>query len=76
MVTIITTLIICATVVLCTFKICRTWKPVIPVQQQYQTAEEIAKQLDEADKDKVPNFQDVIDAINKEFLGVEDENEE
>jgi hypothetical protein len=73
MVSIICTTIISATVVLCIFKICGTWKPVSPTQQPALTEEELKQALKEADD--APNFQDVIEFINKEFTGVEDSDE-
>jgi hypothetical protein len=46
-----------------------------PAQQPNITEEELNKAYRDAEADKVPDFQDVIDFINKEFTGVEDSDE-
>ena len=76
MVSIICTTIISATVVLCIFKICETWKPVSPTQQPIITEEELNKAYQEADKESIPDFQEVISFINREFTGVTEDSDE
>ena len=73
MVAIICTLIICVTVLASIVLIKQTLISIYTPAQQHAvyTEEDIKKMEEEAEKDKIPNFQDVIDAINKEFLGVE-----
>lgn len=76
MTAIICTVIICVTVLLCVDKICKlaTQKPV--TQQPTITEEDLEKAYKEAETDKVPDFQDVLEAINKEIAGIaEDDNE-
>ena len=75
MTAIICTIIICATVLLCVNKLATVFKPVIPAQQSI-TDEELAKAYKEAEADKVPDFQEVINFINKEFTGVTEEDYE
>ena len=74
MVAIICTIIICATVLLCVHRITNIWKPEQPVQQQGITEEDLAKAYQDAEK--VPDFQDVINFINKEFTGVTEDGDE
>ena len=76
MTSIICTTIICITVLLCIVKICETFKPVEPAQQLGITEEDLEKAYKEAEADKIPDFQDVLEAINKEIAGLaEDDNE-
>mgnify|MGYP002524090356 CR=1 FL=1 len=79
MVAITCTLIICATVILCVFKLSADYKsqfiPEIRAQQPI-TQEDLEKAYQEAEKDKIPDFQEVINYINKEFTGVEGDDEE
>lgn len=77
MVAIICTVIICVTVLLCVTIIARVTKDVmLPAQQEGITQED----LDNAYKNSnaAANFQDVVNFINKEFMGIdtEDENED
>lgn len=76
MVAIICTIIICATVFVCVFRICDIFRAPAVVAQQSITEEDLDKAYKEAEQDKVPDFQDVIEFINKEFTGVEGDNEE
>lgn len=76
MVAITCTIIICTTVLLCTIRICALFTEPEPVAQQGITEEDLDKAYKEADKDKIPDFQDVIAFINKEFTGVEGDDEE
>lgn len=79
MVAIICTIIICSTVLLCVFKVCDAFKSQsIPElsAQQYVTEEDLEKAYKEAEKDRVPDFQDVINYINKEFTGITEDSDE
>lgn len=77
MVAIICTIITCATVLLCVFRVCDAFKQ---QQETYVpqsvTQEDLDKAYQEAEKDKIPDFQEVINYINKEFTGVEGDDEE
>lgn len=76
MTAIVCTTIICITFLLCVVKICETWKPVTPAQQLGITEEELEEAYKKAEADKVPDFQDVLEAINREIAGLaEDDNE-
>ena len=79
MVAIICTIIICLTVLLCVFKVCDAFKqqeiPEVSVQQ-FVTEEDLEKAYKEAEKDKAPDFQDVIEFINKEFTGITEDDDE
>lgn len=75
MAAIICTIIICATVVLCTFKICDTYKPE-PAAQQSITQAELDDAYKQAAKENIPDFQEVISFINKEFTGIEEGGDE
>lgn len=76
MITIICTVIICVTVLLCVKQICKTWKPAITTQQPMISQEDLDKAYKEAEKDKSADFQDVIEFINKEFMGIAEEDED
>lgn len=75
MAAVICTIIICATVTLCTFKICDTYKPE-PAAQQLVTQADLDAAYKEASKEKIPDFQEVISFINKEFTGIEEDGDE
>jgi len=76
MTAIICTTIICATVLLCIMQICKTWKPAAITQQQSLSQEDLDKAYEEAERDKVPDFQDVIEFINKEFTGITEDDDD
>lgn len=76
MIPIVCTLIGCATVSLLFSMALKVYvKLNTPAQQPNITEEELSKAYRDAEADKVPDFQDVIDFINKEFTGVEDSDE-
>lgn len=76
MIPIVCTLIVCATVSLLFSMALKVYiKMNTPAQQPSITEEELSKAYRDAEADKVPDFQDVIDFINKEFTGVEDSDE-
>lgn len=76
MTAIICTTIICGTVLLCTQILARSFKPEISVQQPTVSQEDLEKAYEEAEKDKAPDFQDVIEFINKEFTGIMEDNDD
>lgn len=76
MTAIICTTIICATVLLCTQILARSFKPEISAQQPTVSQEDLEKAYEEAAKDKAPDFQDVIEFINKEFTGIMEDNDD
>lgn len=76
MTAIICTTIICATALLCTMQICKTWKPAAITQQQSLSQEDLDKAYEEAERDKIPDFQDVIEFINKEFTGITEDDDD
>ena len=76
MTAIICTTIICATALLCTMQICKTWKPIADVQHPTISQEDLEKAYKEAEKDKSADFQDVIEFINKEFMGIMEEDDD
>lgn len=76
MTAIICTTIICITALLCTMQICKTWKPAAITQQQSLSQEDLEKAYKEAERDKVPDFQDVIEFINKEFMGIMEDDDD
>ena len=79
MVAITCTLIICATVILCVFKLSADYKSQFISDnsaQQFITQDDLDKAYQEAERDKIPDFQEVINYINKEFTGVEGDDEE
>ena len=70
MTAIICTTIICATVLLCVFRISRLWLiSHTPTQQPTITEEDLEKAY--RDNPDVPDFQKVIQFINEEFSGVD-----
>jgi len=73
MVTIISTIIVCTTVLLCVNIIAKILRDVLLPTQQPGITE---KDLEEAYKNNsnAANFQDVVDFINKEFMGVDSED--
>lgn len=74
MIAIICTVIICVTVLLCVFWICDAFKQhPVTAQQPTITDEDLDKAYKDAEADKTPDFQDVIDFINKEFTGAADD---
>lgn len=76
MTAIICTLIICITVLLCTEKLVRSFKPDNSAQQTSSiTNEELEKAYEEAERDNTPDFQDVINAVNKEFIRIMEEDD-
>ena len=76
MTAIICTTIICGTVLLCTQILARSFKPEISAQQPTVSQEDLEKAYEEAEKDKAPDFQDVIEFINKEFTGIMEDNDD
>ena len=78
MVAIICTIIICLTVLLCVFKVCDAFKQQeLPEDNTQQLTEaDLEKAYKEAEKDKAPDFQDVIEFINKEFTGITEDDDE
>lgn len=75
MVAIICTIIICATVLVSVYRITEVFVKPEPDTQQL-TQDDLDKAYQEAEKDKIPDFQEVINYINKEFTGVEGDDEE
>lgn len=76
MVAIVCTIIICVTVLLCVDKICKLAIQKPDTQQPVITNEDLEMAYKEAETDKMPDFQDVLEAINKEIAGIaEDDNE-
>jgi len=76
MIPIVCTLIVCATVSLLFSMALKVYiKMNTPAQHPSITEEELNKAYRDAEADKVPDFQDVINFINKEFTGVEDSDE-
>lgn len=76
MTAIICTLIICITVLLCTKILVRSLKPETPAQQTSSiTEEDLEKAYKEAEQEKTPDFQDVIDTVNKEFIRILEEDD-
>lgn len=79
MTAIICTTIICLTVVLCTKILVRSLKPETPAQQidlsSPATEEALEQAYKEAEKDEAPDFQNVIDTINKEFIRILEEED-
>ena len=76
MVTIISTIIVCITILLCVNIIAKVCKDIlIPTQQPMITEEDLDKAYKE--NPNIPDFQKVIEFINTEFSGVnaEDYNE-
>lgn len=76
MTAIICTTIICGTVLLCTQILARSFKPETPAQQPTISQEDLEKAYKEAEKDKAPDFQDVIEFINKEFTGIMEDDDD
>lgn len=76
MTAIICTMLICVTVFACTVIVAKTYAGtyVAPEEQQATITEEDLKKAEEA-QDKTPNFQEVIEFINREFSGVDTEGE-
>lgn len=76
MVSVICTAMVCATVLVTVRLVLNSFEKSKqqPAQQPMISEEELNKAL--RDTSDIPNFQDVINYINKEFTGVEDENEE
>lgn len=75
MTAIICTTIICATVLFGLYQVLRFFRIQEKPAQQI-TDEDLAKAYQEADRDKIPDFQDVIAFINREFSGLEEEHNE
>lgn len=75
MTAIICTTIICATVLFGLHQVLQVFQIQKNSAQQI-TDEDLAKAYQEADRDKVPDFQDVIAFINREFSGLEEEHNE
>lgn len=76
MVAIICTALVCATVLVCTIFVTRTYLYTYEAPSEPQsliTEEDLEKA--ESEQDKVPNFQEVIEFINREFSGVDMEGE-
>lgn len=76
MTAIICTTIICGTVLLCTKMLVRSFKPEVSAQQPTISQEDLEKAYKEAEKDKPADFQDVIEFINKEFMGIMEEDDD
>ena len=75
MVEIVCTTIVCATVLLLANRLCKYYSEISKPTQQPMSQEDLEKAYKDAENDKVPDFQDVIEFINKEFTGAtEDEN--
>ena len=76
MVAIVCTTLICATVLACTVIVSKTYARTYeaPVEPQPMITEEDLEKA-EAAQDRVPNFQEVIEFINREFSGVDTEGE-
>ena len=76
MVAIVCTTLICATVLVCTVIVSKTYARTYetPVEPQPMITEEDLEEA-EAAQDRVPNFQEVIEFINREFSGVDTEGE-
>lgn len=72
MISIICTFIVCVTVLACVFLLTQTLIRIHTPEQQPTITED---ELDKAYKDneKIPDFQEVISFINKEFSGIETE---
>lgn len=79
MTAIICTSIVCLTVLLCTKILVRSLKPETPAQQidlsSPATEEALEQAYKEAESDKAPDFQNVIDTINKEFIRILEEDD-
>ncbi len=76
MTAIICTTIICGTVLLCIQILVRSFKPETPAQQPTISQEDLEEAYKEAEKDKTPDFQDVIEFINKEFTGITEDDDD
>ena len=76
MTAIICTTIICVTVLLCVNKLVTVFNPAKHVQQPTISQEDLEKAYKEAEKDKSADFQDVIEFINKEFMGIMEEDDD
>ncbi len=76
MTALICTTIICITVLLCTQMLVRSFKPITNVQQPTISQEDLDKAYKEAERDKPADFQDVIEFINKEFMGIMEEDDD
>ena len=73
MVAIVCTIIVCITVLLCVNIIAKISRDILmPAQQEGITQEDLEKAYKE--NKSAPNFQDVVDYINKEFMGIETED--
>ena len=76
MVEIICTAIVCATVLLLANRLCKYYSNISsPAQQPVITQADLDKAYQEAAAENVPDFQEVIDFINKEFTGVTEEDD-
>jgi cell division ATPase FtsA len=76
MVEIICTAIICATVLLLANRLCKYYTTIAnPTQQPTITQADLDKAYQEAASENVPDFQEVINFINKEFTGVTEEDD-
>lgn len=76
MVEIICTSIVCATVLVLANRLCKYYSNLSNrAQQPSITQADLDKAYQEAASENVPNFQEVIDFINKEFTGVTEEDD-
>ena len=79
MIAVICTSIICLTVVLCTKILVKTFSKPDTAQQidlsSPATEEALEQAYKEAENDKAPDFQNVIDTINKEFIRILEEDD-
>lgn len=76
MIAITCTTIICVTVLLCVEKLAKVYVGLHPAQQLSTpsiTEEELKKAYE--DPEHVPDFQDVIETINKEFVRILEEDD-
>ena len=76
MTAIICTAMICGTVLLCINKLAKVYTTHQVTQQTVLTQEDLEKAYKEAEAEKIPDFQEVINFINKEFTGITEDNDE
>jgi hypothetical protein len=76
MTAIICTAMICGTVLLCINKLAKVYTTQRVTQQPSITQEDLDKAYKEAETEKIPDFQEVINVINKEFTGIMEDDYE
>ena len=76
MTAIICTTLICGTVLLCINRLIKFYTTQRVTQQPSITQEDLDKAYKEAETENIPDFQEVINAINKEFTGVMEDDYE